>query len=110
MAATVSTRIGSLNSGPVRIWPSRIGSPSVMGPRALRMAWKTCFRARVMSGPLCQDTPNWPRFNPEGSCSDNVSGAVPEILRPLVAANAGDAAPYGADPGTERLLARFVSR
>jgi threonine aldolase len=39
--------------------------------------------------------------------SDNVSGAAPEILAALVAANAGDAAPYGADPATEGLQARF---
>ena len=39
--------------------------------------------------------------------SDNVSGAAPEILQALVAANAGDTAPYGADPTTERLQARF---
>jgi threonine aldolase len=40
--------------------------------------------------------------------SDNVSGAAPEILQALVAANAGDTAPYGADPGSERLQARFA--
>ena len=39
--------------------------------------------------------------------SDNVSGAAPEILAALVAANAGDAAPYGADPATEGLQAHF---
>ena len=39
--------------------------------------------------------------------SDNVSGAAPEILAALVAANAGDTTPYGADPATERLQARF---
>ena len=39
--------------------------------------------------------------------SDNVSGAAPEILEALVAANAGDTAPYGADPITEDLQARF---
>ena len=39
--------------------------------------------------------------------SDNVSGAAPEILRAIVEANAGDTAPYGADPATERLQARF---
>ena len=39
--------------------------------------------------------------------SDNVSGAAPEILQALVAANAGDTAPYGADPLTEGLPARF---
>ena len=39
--------------------------------------------------------------------SDNVSGAAPEILRALVAANDGDTAPYGADPITEGLAARF---
>ena len=40
--------------------------------------------------------------------SDNVSGAAPEILQALVAANAGDTAPYGADPGSERLLGAFL--
>ena len=40
--------------------------------------------------------------------SDNVSGAAPEILQALVAANAGDTAPYGADPTTEGLQARFA--
>ncbi len=39
--------------------------------------------------------------------SDNVPGAAPEILAALVAANAGDTAPYGADPATEGLQARF---
>ena len=39
--------------------------------------------------------------------SDNVSGAAPEVLEALVAANAGDTAPYGADPITEGLAARF---
>ena len=32
--------------------------------------------------------------------SDNVSGASPEILRAIVEANAGAAAPYGMDPWT----------
>jgi threonine aldolase len=41
--------------------------------------------------------------------SDNVSGAAPEILAALVAANAGDTAPYGADPATEGLQSRFGS-
>ncbi len=36
-------------------------------------------------------------------CSDNVTGAAPEILAALAAANAGTAAGYGADPFTERL-------
>jgi threonine aldolase len=39
--------------------------------------------------------------------SDNVSGAAPEILQALIAANAGDTAPYGGDPCTEGLQARF---
>ena len=39
--------------------------------------------------------------------SDNVSGAAPEILKALVDANAGDTAPYGADPVTERLPAQI---
>jgi threonine aldolase len=40
--------------------------------------------------------------------SDNVSGAAPEILAALVAANSGDTAPYGADALTEGLPARFA--
>lgn len=40
--------------------------------------------------------------------SDNVSGAAPEILQALVASNAGDTAPYGADPITEGLQQRFA--
>src|SRR5262245_20170543 len=40
--------------------------------------------------------------------SDNVSGAAPEILAALVAANAGDTAPYGADAITEGLKTRFA--
>jgi threonine aldolase len=40
--------------------------------------------------------------------SDNVSGAAPEILAALVAGNAGDTPPYGADPVTEGLAARFA--
>src|SRR5262249_4153402 len=39
--------------------------------------------------------------------SDNVSGAAPEILQALIAANAGDTAAYGADAITEGLAARF---
>ena len=39
--------------------------------------------------------------------SDNVSGAAPEILEALVAANAGDTAPYGADPMTEDVIRKF---
>jgi len=39
--------------------------------------------------------------------SDNVSGAAPEILQALVAANDGDTAPYGADPSSERLQSSF---
>ena len=35
--------------------------------------------------------------------SDNVSGAAPEILRAIVDSNAGDTAPYGGDPYTQRL-------
>lgn len=37
--------------------------------------------------------------------SDNVSGAAPEILEALTAANAGNAMPYGSDPVTRRLEA-----
>ena len=40
--------------------------------------------------------------------SDNVSGASPEILQALVAANEGDTAPYGGDAHTERLQTRFA--
>ena len=40
--------------------------------------------------------------------SDNVSGAAPEILEALVTANAGDTAPYGADPITEGLPAKLL--
>jgi threonine aldolase len=40
--------------------------------------------------------------------SDNVSGAAPEILRAIVEANAGDAAPYGGDPWSQRLDRRFA--
>jgi threonine aldolase len=40
--------------------------------------------------------------------SDNVSGASPEILAALAAANADDTAPYGGDPWTERLPGRFA--
>ncbi len=39
-------------------------------------------------------------------CSDNASGAAPEILRALEAANAGSAMPYGDDGPTRRLEAR----
>jgi threonine aldolase len=38
--------------------------------------------------------------------SDNASGAAPEILDALVAAEAGYAMPYGNDPVTERAVAR----
>jgi threonine aldolase len=40
--------------------------------------------------------------------SDNVSGAAPEILRAIVDANAGDTAPYGGDPYTQRLERRMA--
>jgi len=39
--------------------------------------------------------------------SDNVSGGAPEVLTALMAANAGDTAPYGGDPLTEGLQASF---
>ena len=39
-------------------------------------------------------------------CSDNASGAAPEVLRALEAANAGWAMPYGNDDPTRRLEAR----
>jgi threonine aldolase len=40
--------------------------------------------------------------------SDNVSGAAPEILEAIVAANAGDTAPYGGDAWSERIQQRFA--
>src|SRR3954468_23294030 len=40
--------------------------------------------------------------------SDNVSGAAPEILRALEAANTGAVPSYGADPWTERVEARLA--
>src|SRR4051795_9105579 len=38
--------------------------------------------------------------------SDNVAGAHPAVLGAIFAANDGSAAPYGADPWTERAVAR----
>jgi len=40
-------------------------------------------------------------------CSDNATGAAPEILRALEAANAGTAMPYGNDDLTHDLQAKF---
>ncbi len=40
-------------------------------------------------------------------CSDNVTGASPEILEALTRAGEGAAMPYGADPLTARVEARF---
>ncbi len=40
-------------------------------------------------------------------CSDNVSGASPEIVDAIAQANQGAAMPYGADPLTGRLRQRF---
>jgi threonine aldolase len=40
-------------------------------------------------------------------CSDNVTGAAPEIMAALVAANRGAAMPYGNDECSERLEAKF---
>lgn len=40
-------------------------------------------------------------------CSDNATGAAPEILRALEAANDGDAMPYGNDDLTRDLPAKF---
>jgi threonine aldolase len=40
-------------------------------------------------------------------CSDNTTGASPEILAALAAANDGQAMPYGNDPLTRRVEARF---
>jgi threonine aldolase len=39
--------------------------------------------------------------------SDNVTGAAPEILAAIAAANAGSVMPYGNDPVTQRLEAAF---
>ena len=39
--------------------------------------------------------------------SDNVGGAVPEILAALIAANDGTASPYGDDDHTRRMAGRF---
>lgn len=41
-------------------------------------------------------------------CSDNVSGAAPEIIEALARANEGEAMPYGDDAITARLKARFA--
>lgn len=41
-------------------------------------------------------------------CSDNVSGAAPEILTAIERANAGPAAAYGDDPLTRRVEARIA--
>ncbi len=40
-------------------------------------------------------------------CSDNVSGASPEIIDALAEANQGASMPYGEDPLTDRLRQRF---
>ena len=40
-------------------------------------------------------------------CSDNVSGASPEILEAMIAANVGPAMPYGDDPLTERVITQL---
>ena len=40
-------------------------------------------------------------------CSDNVTGAAPEIIEALARANAGPAMPYGADEWTGRVEARL---
>lgn len=41
-------------------------------------------------------------------CSDNVTGIAPEIMAALVAANQGNAMPYGNDDFTQRLEAKFA--
>ena len=41
--------------------------------------------------------------------SDNVTGAAPEILAAVVAANEGSAPPYGADELTQRMESRFAA-
>ncbi len=40
-------------------------------------------------------------------CSDNVTGASPEIVDAIMRANEGAAMPYGADPVTDRVRQRF---
>ena len=40
--------------------------------------------------------------------SDNIEGVAPEIMAALAAANDGAAMPYGKDPATARLEARFA--
>ncbi|RMF67659.1 MAG: low specificity L-threonine aldolase [Cyanobacteria bacterium J069] len=42
-------------------------------------------------------------------CSDNVTGASPEILSALIAANGGAAMPYGDDEMTQRLQQQFAT-
>ncbi|MGH6741014.1 MAG: threonine aldolase family protein [Casimicrobiaceae bacterium] len=42
-------------------------------------------------------------------CSDNISGVHPRILEALIAGNAGDVMPYGADPYTRRVDARLCA-
>ncbi len=46
-------------------------------------------------------------LNPRGFASDNASGAHPEILEAITAANEGHAAAYGDDPWTERAAVLF---
>lgn len=41
--------------------------------------------------------------------SDNVTGACPEVLQALIAANEGSAMPYGNDPLTEAVEAKLVA-
>ncbi|MDX9859766.1 MAG: beta-eliminating lyase-related protein, partial [Rhodospirillales bacterium] len=41
-------------------------------------------------------------------CSDNVTGAAPEILAAIAEANQGPAAAYGEDPLTRRVEARIA--
>jgi threonine aldolase len=45
--------------------------------------------------------------HPHDFASDNHSGAHPEVLAAVAAANTGHAASYGADPWTERAVATF---
>lgn len=45
--------------------------------------------------------------HPHDFASDNHSGAHPEVLEAIAAANTGHAAAYGADPWTERAAAAF---
>ena len=44
---------------------------------------------------------------PANFASDNVAGALPEVVAALNEAASGDAMPYGADPWTDRVTTRL---